>query len=285
MPPHPLDFAHIVDSVLDHLDDSQLSCDSALSADTLKTEMAHVRSRQTALRQCALVCRAWRPLAQAAILRVLLFDARSVEPNPRIAATAERLEAASAHGRVERIVVPGAATVHLAAIRPIVERCDRLSVMVISTSGDYLPPPASIRVLWIGVPRRDDLFRLTTLRLLRAAYLGDRRGRAGGFTADVLAPSAVRWLWVDLNWGLSPAFEAVLPALGQLEYLGLELGEPGREGDTGAWRLGVRLRDTALLPRLRTVERMIDGHSVKIDGPATFRGALNRLRPTYAGDM
>lgn len=285
MPPHPLDVAHIVESVLEHLDDSQLSCDSALSADTLKTEIAHVRSRQTALRQCALVCRAWRPLAQAALLRVLLFDARSVGPNPRIAATAERLQAASAHGRVERIVVPGAALVHLEAIRPIVERCDRLSAMVISTSGDYLPPPASVRVLWIGVPKRDDFIRLTTLRLLRTAYLGDHRGGSGGFggfKADDLAPSAVRSLWVDLNWSLSPAFEAVLPALGQLEYLGIELGQLG---DLGAWRLGIRLRDTATLPRLRTIERTIDGQSVANDGPATFRNGLNRLRPGSAGDM
>ena len=139
MGPRALDMSHILDAVLACLDPSQMpAVEAMIGPATLSAEMEHAKARNAELVRCALVNRHWRERAQAALLRVLLFDARAVAPNPRNATIAERLEAARAHSRVERIIVPGAATIHLDVVRPIVERCDRLVVLITSMSALYV---------------------------------------------------------------------------------------------------------------------------------------------------
>ena len=275
MGPRALDMPHILDAVLDHLDPSKMPAVDMIGPATLSTEMEHAKARNAELVRCALVDRHWRERAQAALLRVLLFDARAVAPNPRIAMIAERLEAARAHRRVERIIVPGAATVHLDAVRPIVERCDRLVVLIASMSALYLGEvPATVRILWIGVPASRDFERLARLPELEAANLGDHRGGAD----DSFVPSgvsSVRSLWLDFNWGLPTALVSALPSLQHVENLYIQVGQ---DGPAAVHELGEMMRNKTLMPRLRLLELHGEGASVTHDGRTTMRSGWSWIR-------
>lgn len=242
---------HVLPLVFEHLDEPRTLA--------LEEEIKHVRWRQAGLCRYALVARAWRGPAQMALLCSLLFDARSTEPNWRIGVVHERLEAADGYGRVGCIVVPGAASVHLEALRPIVARCRNLRSLIMSTSGDFLPVPPSVRTLWVGVPTSGDFARLTTLPNLREASLGDHRGGAEDpVDIEPLATSNVTRLAIDVNWGLAPAFVAVLRALEHVEVLVIETTE--QEGQDAVIKLGVLLMDTSVLPKLRSLT-LCDGHA------------------------
>ena len=73
-----LSIPHILDGVLDALDSSMPSTMSFFQPNpyVFKDEVERVRILRHGLRAAALVCRAWRPIAQAALFRVLLFEAR-----------------------------------------------------------------------------------------------------------------------------------------------------------------------------------------------------------------